>query len=118
MRCTMQNTRHSSADILPWPLLPILGGAGEHQEGNVVFSISSQIVWSLDFPRTRVFPRVGLACFAKEKRTGSGALRFPTSSVIPSLNLYHGVLVFVPTYKLYNTHRTLQGIYQLFPTKI
>ena len=42
-RCTVQNTRHPSADILPWLFSPIRGGAGEHQEGNVVFSMSSQI---------------------------------------------------------------------------
>ncbi len=42
-RCTVQNTCHLSADILPWPLSPICDGAEEHQEDNVVFSMSSQI---------------------------------------------------------------------------
>src|SRR6266702_1362778 len=99
MRCTVQNTRHPSADILPWPLSPIRGGAGEHQEGNVVFSMSSQISWSLDRPRTRVFVRFAFARLAQEKRTGSGVVRLQDLSVIPSLDLYHHMLVDRPTYR-------------------
>jgi hypothetical protein len=75
-RCTVQNTCHPSADILPWPLSPICGGAGEHQEGNVVFSMSFQISCSLNLPRMRVLLRSPFTCFACEKCIRSGDLRF------------------------------------------
>ena len=91
-RCTVQNTRHPSADILPWLFSPIRGGAGEHQEGNVVFSMSSQISWSLDLPRTRVLLWLPLARFANEKRTWSGIMSLWESSIIPSVCLYLGML--------------------------
>ncbi len=99
MRCTVQNTCHLSADILPWPLSPICGGTGEHQEGNVVFSMSSQISWSLDHPRTQVFVQFAFAHLAQEKCTRSGIVRLQDLSVIPSLDLYHHMLVDRPTYR-------------------
>lgn len=98
-RCMVQNTRHPSADILPWPLSPIRGGAGEHQEGNVVFSMLSQISWSLNLPRTRVLPRFPFARLANEKRPGSGMMRLWVSSVIPSVCLYPSMLVYRLTYR-------------------
>ena len=91
-RCTVQNTCHLSADILPWLFSPIRGGAGEHLEGNVVFSMPSQISWSLNLPRTRVLPWLPLACFANEKHTWSGIMSLWESSVIPSVCLYLGML--------------------------
>jgi len=88
MRCTVQKTHHASAEIFPWPLSPICGGAGEHQEGSVVLSISSQIAYSLEQPRTRVLVRLEFTCFALAKHPGSGFRSVWESSVIPSLCLY------------------------------
>ncbi len=92
MTCTMQKTRHPSADIFPCPLSPIRGGAGEHQEGSIVFSISFQISWSLNRPSIRVLPWFAFACFARPKRSASGFWRLWNLSIIPSLCLYHVVL--------------------------
>jgi hypothetical protein len=83
MRWMEQNVRHPSAEILPWFPSPIFVGEAVHHEGSVVLSISAQISRSVARPRTRVFFRCELACFASANRVGSGHFSCPFSSTIP-----------------------------------
>ena len=97
-RCTIQNTCHPSAEIFPWPLSPICGGAGVHQEGSVVLVISFQTIGSLVRLRIWTLRWLGFTFCAQEKCPGSLFRISWKSSVILYLRLYWTMLVIIPRY--------------------
>ena len=115
MRCTMQNTYHLSAEIFPWPLLPMCSGARVHQEGSVVLIISSQTFVSLVWPRIQTLQWLGFTFCAQEKCPGSLFWTSWRSSIIPSLHLYWIMLVIIPRYSWWCMHDFHQCFYQSGP---